>query len=560
MNSRELIQPTKSSLFLMGLVILVPLAVCAQSGNLEGKAVIKVRAIYDDNEHPVRRANITMQSDTVPRIWRQGVTDAKGEVVFNKVAAGTYMIMVGFAGVTNGGSSVSGKSSATVDESSKTEIEIRTKRGGALTGKISYPDGEPVIGAKVTALMKTGKRWTGFIQPVATDDRGIYRIYPLDAGEYIVSAVEEGVVVTELPEGGTGQTTTNMSVAPYFYGGGNGFKSAHVIQLEAGRELTNINIALTERAVFKVSGTVVGGGEPLAGAYLSLRVREDGDGEDLGTMQFMGAHTESDKKGAWSFNNVPEGSYYIELVREQPFNPSQAPALRDTRRFAWQPYPLIVANGDSENIVLSAAQGARVSGSVTVEGDKPIPRGEIFLRPSGARRSQFSRYSTQLEGGNKGTFKLEGIPGGEQFLLMNVWDHNYYVKSVTWNERDLMRVPLTLGEGNELKGVRIVLATDISIAKGRLVYADNRPVGPDLIWVVPVDESRWPTSSLKGGFTDKQGNFAFRGAPGEYWLIVARPGDEPGAPGHLHQRITGAPRVSLRPGEQDLKEIVLPVP
>ncbi len=559
MKPGKFIKLTKAYLVLMGLLIIVPLTVCAQPSDRQGKAVVKVRAIYDDNEHPVRRADVAMQSDDVPPIWRRGVTDANGEVVFNKVASGSYTIVVGYAGVKNGSAGLAGKESTSVDESSKSVVTIRAKRGGALTGKISYPDGEPVIGAKVTALMRRGKRWTGFIQSVATDDRGIYRIYPLDAGDYIVSAVEEGVVITELPEGGTTQATTNMSVAAYYYGGGNGFKSAQVIQLEAGRELNNLNITLTERPVFKISGTVVGGGSPLPGAYLSLRAGEDGDGANPGMMQFMGTHSESDKKGAWSFNNVPEGSYYIELIREQPFNPSASQAHRDTPRFAWQPYPINVVNGDIENVVLAASEGARVSGTVTVEGDKPPPRGEIFLRPSGGVRSQPWRYSTQLQAGNKGNFKLEGIPAGEQFLLMNVWDRNYYIKSVTWNDRDLMRLPLTFGEGNELTGVRIVLATDISIAKGRLIYADNRPVGPNLIWLVPLDESRWPTSNFNTGVTDKQGNFAFRGAPGEYGLIVARPGDEPGAL-DFRQQITRAPRVSLKPGEQDLKEIVLPVP
>lgn len=560
MKPGKFIQLTKAFLFLIGLLILVPTEAFAQSSDRQGTAVIKVRAIYDDNDRPVRRADVTMQSDSMPPIWRRGVTDANGGITFNKVVAGSYTIVVGFAGGTNGSGGVAGKSSATVAESSKSEITIRAKRGGAITGKISYPDGDPVIGAKVTALMRRGKRWTGFIQAVTTDDRGIFRIYPLDTGEYIVGAVEEGVVVTELPEGGYSQTTTNMSVAAYYYGGGNGFKSAQVIQLEAGRELSNINITLTERAVFKISGTVVGAGVPLVGAHLSLRVREESDGENPGMMQFMGTHTESDKQGAWSFSNVPEGSYYIELIREQTFRPSVSGAVRDTRRFAWQPFPVNVASGDIENIVLAASEGARVSGTVAVEGDKPVPRGEISLRPSRGVPSQFWQHRTQLEGGNKGNFKLEGIPSGEYFLMMSVWDRDIYVKSITWNDRDLMRGPLTFGEGNELKGVRITLATDISIAKGRLVYADNRPVGPNLIWVVPVDDSLWRTSNFNAGMTDKQGNFLYRGAPGEYGLIVARPGDEPGALDYLRQQITRAPRVSLKPGEQDLKEIVLPVP
>jgi hypothetical protein len=561
MKTKQFIQPIKAAIFLIGILVIALSNLWAQANNRSGKSVIKVRAIYDDNERPVRRAEVTMQSEDLPPNNRRGVTDAKGEVIFNNVAPGSYTIIIGFAGVTNGSPGLSGKSSATVDETSRSEVTIRAKRGGALTGKITYPDGEPVIGAKVTALVKRRESGSSFLQPVTTDDRGIYRIYPLSAGEYIVSAVEEGITITELPDGGTSQSTTNMSVAAYYYGGGNGIKSAQVIQLEAGRELGDINITLTDRALFKVSGTVVGAGEPLAGASLSLSVRNDGDAENTVAVPYMGTNTQSDNKGAWSFNNVPEGNYYIEVTMEQPFNPANISSGRIARRFAWQPYPINVSNGDIDNIVVAAAQGARVNGAVVVEGDKPIPHGEISLRPSRGVRSQFWRDSIQFQGGSKGEFKLDGVAPGEYFFMINVWDRNYYVKSITWSDRDLLRFPLTFGEGNEFKGVRIVLATDISDAKGRLVYADNRPVAQNIILVVPVDESRWPTSNFNAGYTDRQGNFRYRGAPGEYVLIVMPRDQEPNrSPGYFQERMTNAPRVTLKPGEQDLNQIVVPAP
>lgn len=358
MKTSKTIKMARITVCLIGFLILVSQEVWTQTPAATGKSMIKIRAIYEDNERPVRRAEITLQSEEMPFIWRRGVTDAKGEATINDVPAGTYTISLGFTGVMNGNFGFSSKSSATVDGSSRSEVTMRAKRGGALTGKIIYPDGEPVTSAKVTALTKRGKRWQSVLQSVSTDDRGIFRIYPLTRGEYIVSAFEEGVVITELPEGGSSHSTTNMSVSAYYYGGGHSFKSAQVIQLEAGREVGNINITLSERALYKLSGTVLGAGAPLPGASLSLRVKDDGDAENPGAAYYMGANTQSDSKGVWSFEHVPEGSYYLEMIREQSVVPGSSSG-RDTRRFAWQPYPVNVTNGDIESIVFSAEEGAR---------------------------------------------------------------------------------------------------------------------------------------------------------------------------------------------------------
>ena len=559
MKTSKMIKRARVIVYLIGFLILVPQDVWTQTPAATGKSTIKIRAIYEDNERPVRRAEVTLQSEEMPFIWRRGVTDAKGEATINNVPAGTYTILLGFTGVMNGNSGFSSKSSATVDGSSRSEVTMRAKRGGALTGKITYPDGEPVTSAKVTALTKRGKRWQNVLQPVSTDDRGIFRIYPLNPGEYIVSAFEEGVVITELPEGGSSHSTTNMSVSAYFYGGGHSLKSAQVIQLEPAREVGNINITLTERALYKLSGTVLGAGVPLPGASLSLRVKDEGDAENPGAAYHMGANTQSDSKGVWSFEHVPEGSYYLEMIREQTVVPVSSG--RDTQRFAWQPYPVNVTNGDIENIVFSAEEGARVSGTVTVEGDKPIPRGEIFLRRTGGVAPQSWRDGIQLEPASKGAFRLDGVAAGEHFLVMTVWDRDHYVKFATWNDRDLLRSPLTLGAGRNLTGIKIVLATDVTDAKGRLIYADNKAVGPNLIMLVPVDESLWLPSSFRFTASDKQGGFKYRGAPGEYGLIVVPRGEEPNSSfGYVREQMTNAPRINLKPGEQDLKDIVVRTP
>jgi hypothetical protein len=71
-------------------------------------------------------------------------------------------------------------------------IKIRMIKGGIVTGKVTGPSGEPLIAAPVKptrirdqegSLTKGGGPSREFL----TDDRGIYRIYGLPPGSYVVS-------------------------------------------------------------------------------------------------------------------------------------------------------------------------------------------------------------------------------------------------------------------------------------------------------------------------------------------------------------------------------------
>src|SRR5215510_7810599 len=69
-------------------------------------------------------------------------------------------------------------------------VTIIMIKGGAITGRVTNAMGEPVIGVQVNAAMARGAEGSqdrgGSGNPRVTDDRGVYRIYGLSPGTYVV--------------------------------------------------------------------------------------------------------------------------------------------------------------------------------------------------------------------------------------------------------------------------------------------------------------------------------------------------------------------------------------
>jgi carboxypeptidase family protein len=561
MKIAKVIFLTISSTGLLALLMFFSASMTAQTNDLSGRSTVSVRAIYQDTERPVRRAAVQIFSEDLPRVSRQGVTDARGEFSFKNVPAGQYRVNVGFPGFTNGFAGYDHRNAVLVDVdgTSNVEVKIRAERAAAITGKITYPDGEPAIGAQINIFRKSGKRWehASIVSAGAqTDDRGIYRIYPLPPGEYVIGVIEQSLVIEER-DGGTMQTTGNKSLNPYYYGGGSNHSTATVIQVDAGREVNNINITLAERATYKVAGTIAASGMPMAGAYLRLQPYEDGlSGPTL--MIPYGLTAQASKDGQWSFSDVPDGNYNVELDQTGSRFAYNGESKKNPR-LVGQRQLVTVTGADVSGIVISLTEGGQVSGSIVVEGDKPLPRGgQVSLQPVTRHISQ-NYGSVSLEPWAKGQFLIDGVSAGQHLLTVQIWDKNYFVKSVTWTDRDLLRQPLKVTEGGEVKNVRIVLSRDVGIVSGRLVSAeDKNPLGGALFTLVPSDDLRWArTDSFIFGYTDKKGAFKVTGAPGEYILIMQRRNAEPVTTiDYIRERAAG-PRVSLKPGEQSDIEIAI---
>src|SRR5262249_27360977 len=88
--------------------------------------------------------------------------------------------------------------SVTLDEGeSRDDVDIALVRGGVITGRVTNAEGMPLILGRLH-LQSMGEKgrlipvWESDFRMFQTDDRGVYRIYGLSAGRYILSAVIEG--------------------------------------------------------------------------------------------------------------------------------------------------------------------------------------------------------------------------------------------------------------------------------------------------------------------------------------------------------------------------------
>jgi hypothetical protein len=503
---------------------------------------------------------VTLFSKEGPAEYRHTVTGADGEFSFKNIAAGDYRVVMGFPGHTNGSSWGNlpnrGGVEVSVGESSTADIKVRAERGASITGKVSYPDGEPTVGAQVNVYMKVGNRWSHAPLVAAgaeTDDRGIFRIYPLQAGEYIVSVIEQSLVVEER-DGGTMETVENKSINPYFYLDASSLKNARIIQVDSGRETNNIDITLAERATYKVSGTITLRGKPLASVALRLNARDEGmSGPTL--MRANGISTIADKDGHWTFKDIPDGVY--DVVLDTMFSDRNQP---DFNRFLASSQQVSVAGGDVLDVVIALTEGGRISGTIVVERNKPLPKSiSLYTERIEPNKPRGYGSSSTLELDAKGGFSFTRVPPGENTLNIHV-DKEYYVKSVTWNDRDLLRQTLKVEEGREVQGVVVVLSQDVGTLSGNIVMAQNKKAVPKASYILlPSDESKWNRQdAMIGGMTDSAGNFRISGAPGDYLMLAIPQGVTTiRSMDDVKKMAPKATRVSLKTTAQSEVEIVV---
>ncbi|HEX8176305.1 MAG TPA: carboxypeptidase-like regulatory domain-containing protein [Pyrinomonadaceae bacterium] len=567
------------------------------------KSVVRGRVIYDDTNRPVRRARILLlKSDGSGGMEKGGVTNERGEFQVKDIPAGSYFIMVDSPGIITPLSSIELEDGmderaaivavrkefeeVTVNGTNRVDVQIRARRGGVITGRITYQDGDPVTSAQIIILRKKDNRLIRFITSFSpysmlslrTDDRGIYRIAGLPPGEYVLGASEsntrEDVREEYAMMGLTG--SSNFSIS--YYQNETSLKQATKVKVEAGQEATEINITLIERALYTVSGSVVAR-QSRTPVRAQVTIQSKSEAVALPFMD-AGPSTATDEQGRWSFTNIPDGSYTIKVdpgdddsegdVRETMQATAEArdertattapaaPAAPRKPALVTRQQDVTVSGADLSGIVIELGEGGRLQGTIIIEGGKPSTQESlnVSLLPRDMSLAGQIRYGFVQQ---DGSFTIDKVPPGEFYLSVQQSGERFYIKSATAGGIDLLREPVRIGSGTNIENVRITISTEVATLQGRVVSAsDAKPVRGSILLLVPSDPARW--RSFLPAVTGADGTFKVTAAPGTYQVVILGEGDNLRSinEAFIRARSGSTKSVTLTAGGSETIELVAP--
>lgn len=391
----------------------------------------------------------------------RGVTDSKGEYRITNISPGSYNVSPSATAFVAENESNSTRT-LIVNEGDKIEnLDFSLIRGGVITGRVVDSDGVPVIEEEVY-LTTYGSRYGSPLPAAITDDRGIYRIFGLRPGKYIVAAGKNDVGPSPSgpPRGAVYSRT--------YYPGVTDASQATIVQVSDGSEATNIDITFGRTLTrHTASGSVVNGqtGEPIPDVRYA--VTQFLSPTNMSTHR--GLLTNS--RGEFKLENLTPGQYAISVSPEEG-KEWRSEELRFT-----------IVDEDVTGLVVKTEKGASLSGVVVLEGtyDKAVldqlsnARLIVFVvTQQSAQRGATIGQDTRLR--PDGSFRFGGLSAGSATFLPNLPEHFRIIRI----ERAgiIQTGDLEVKPGEDITGVRIVLGYADGSIRGR-VTIENGAIPPN---------------------------------------------------------------------------------
>ena len=427
-------------------------------------------------------------------------------------------------------------------------VTLTMVRGGIVTGRILNANGDPIIGAQVRAervrdelgrpIKDQSLASTTSVSPRSTDDRGIYRLYGMLPGSYLISIGGSG-------RGFSSRTTPYENRLPIYHPSATRDTAAEV-SVRAGEESTGVDIRYRAERGFSVSGKVLGGpAEQRSGMIIntsSITLRNPTTGLSIASTIIVPM---GDQNNGYAFYGLPNGEY--EAIASRTPQGDEASLESQPRRFT-------INNNDVAGIDLTMTPLASLAGTVTLEktpatGEhKCEAKREFFLSEAivTPRRDNANEKEDQTNTGfspplfgvpdDKGEFSIRGLKAGRYRLMPQLPDENWFLKAV--KSKPAGNTPATdfgsngipLKAGERLSGVSVTIANGAAGLKGKVTTAGGKPPAQVRVYLLPAEaDSRDDLLRFAEVKAEGSGAFGFANlAPGKY-LLVARaiPDNEP---------------------------------
>jgi hypothetical protein len=217
---------------------------------------------------------------------------------------------------------------------------------------------------------------------------------------------------------------------------------------------------------------------------------------------------------------------------------------------------------DLAGVTLMTTPGATLRGRVLTDSGEPLPgdhKMRVSARPVDPTRtfSSFDRDNGTVR--DDLTFELKDVFGANRLNLLPA-PRGWAVRSIEYEGRDLVDVPLDVAGGQQIEGITVLLSKTMPKLNGTLLDGRGLPIAGAVV-MFPEDQERWSEQSrlVRSTRPDDQGTFEFRNVvPGSYFvapLEYLRQDDwtDPAFLEGLRDRATrvsvgddGAPPVALR--------------
>jgi hypothetical protein len=562
------------------LVALIPAVARAQPpvrdtrpiARVTGTASISGSVVTDDvDPRPIGQARVVVIGSETAQV-RVTATDATGRFSLVGLPADRYLVAASRPPyiATAAGSRRAGRPGTPISVAQGQEVTgivIRMRRGGALAGTITDESGEPAVGVNVRAVpfgALAGDTSLAALQLLGsggteTDDRGVFRVFGLPPGDYMVAATpprtgsddvrrvtpaEVDAALGELrnapasaPGGGRGRATgppaipppgtpaapavperqPAMSYVPVYYPGTTLASDAARITLGAGEERTGIDMRLELVRTSRIEGVVRSPDGTLPANLQVTLFGADWLPMMLGSIGQSMVRAGAD--GSFTIAGVAPGRYTVmaRVGAQASFaavalGVAQAPPVPAGPRpsAVWASADVVIGGQDVSGLVLSLQPGMSVSGRVAFDSTtRPPPKDlstvRVFLAPPQPARILAASGGAQADAA--GRFSISGlIPGkylaGGAPLLSSPPDSpsemfGWSLKSFVIGGTDVADVPFELKPGDDITDAVLTFTDRVQELSGTLLDPSGRPAPDYTIVVFPVDRRYWVSQSRR---------------------------------------------------------------
>ena len=545
--------------------------------------------IVSPDGQPVRRAVITLTGD-VPAP-RSVLSDDAGAFVFPSLQAGSFSVVGRKAGYLAApyGASRPGRAGTGIALAAGQRASIRLTmfKGAAISGVIRDTAGLPTPGVDVRIIdVRTLTQLDSSpVEIATTDDRGVYRIFNMLPGEYVVVALPstggsgeigspssmdmDSTLAALAARGRTGGASAPATAvipppgsrpigfAPVFYPGTPNYSDAARVRVSPGEDRAGIDFELKPVPMAAIDAVVI---PPLVGAQVTLIPTGPRFSTTFSSNSLSGKPM--DAEGKLRYSNLPPGRYrLVARVRSDgaepagPLNlnagaagggrgggaPVADPARPPFTGDYLYGYADVELNGENvAGISLPLQTGGVITGRIVLNGTaggvKPedITKARLTLSADGGGWNISANGLTMGPSlANQsvstikpdGTFEVRGIGPGRFTLSASLPADakGWSLRSAATRDRDLLDDPVDIVPGMEIRNVMLTFSDSPSELSGTLQSASGQPTTEYYIVLLPEDRALWrqKTRRIVSARPSTTGRFVFANVPAGSYLLAA---------------------------------------